>query len=66
MLTFHFTAAFPDYPSHSRGHNSRAQNYFYPDTPKNYQITQYDKPIAEHGLMTLPSGKKVREPTQHD
>lgn len=36
------------------------QNYFYPDTPKNYQITQYDRPIAEHGEITLPSGKKVR------
>lgn len=36
------------------------QNYFYPDTPKNYQITQYDRPIAEHGEIVLPSGKKVR------
>lgn len=38
----------------------RPQNYFYPDTPKNYQITQYDHPIAEHGELVLPSGKKVR------
>ncbi|CAN0495298.1 unnamed protein product [Laminaria digitata] len=36
------------------------QNYFYPDTPKNYQITQYDRPIAEHGEITLPSGKRVK------
>ncbi|CAM9861325.1 unnamed protein product [Discosporangium mesarthrocarpum] len=35
------------------------KNYYYPDTPKNYQITQYDKPIAEHGMLTLPSGTKV-------
>ncbi|CBN78448.1 glutamyl-tRNA(Gln) amidotransferase, B subunit [Ectocarpus siliculosus] len=35
------------------------KNYFYPDTPKNYQITQYDRPIAEHGEIVLPSGKKV-------
>lgn len=35
------------------------KNYFYPDTPKNYQITQYDRPIAEHGMIALPSGKKV-------
>ncbi|CAN0528609.1 unnamed protein product, partial [Scytosiphon promiscuus] len=36
-----------------------SQNYFYPDTPKNYQITQYDRPIAEHGEIVLPSGKRV-------
>lgn len=39
------------------------QNYFYPDTPKNYQITQYDRPIAEHGEIVLPSGKKVCAPS---
>ena len=39
--------------------NAQTQNYFYPDTPKNYQITQYDRPIAEHGEIVLPSGKKV-------
>lgn len=37
----------------------RRKNYFYPDTPKNYQITQYDQPIAEHGKIVLPSGKQV-------
>mmetsp|Transcript_6984 Transcript_6984/g.9234 ORF Transcript_6984/g.9234 Transcript_6984/m.9234 type:complete len:554 (+) Transcript_6984:56-1717(+) len=35
------------------------KNYYYPDTPKNYQITQYDYPICEHGELELPSGKKV-------
>ena len=35
------------------------KNYFYPDTPKNYQITQYDNPIGSHGTLELPSGRNV-------
>lgn len=38
------------------------KNYFYPDTPKNYQITQFDKSYAEKGFLEfkLNSGRMVK------
>ncbi|MSR76582.1 MAG: Asp-tRNA(Asn)/Glu-tRNA(Gln) amidotransferase subunit GatB [Candidatus Ryanbacteria bacterium] len=36
------------------------KNYFYPDQPKGYQISQYDEPMVAGGLITTPSGKQIR------
>lgn len=36
------------------------KNYYYPDLPKNYQISQYDLPIAVHGYLEINAGGRNR------
>jgi aspartyl-tRNA(Asn)/glutamyl-tRNA(Gln) amidotransferase subunit B len=36
------------------------KNYFYPDMPKNYQISQYDMPLTTGGAVALATGRSVK------
>jgi len=35
------------------------KNYFYPDMPKDYQVSQYDRPICADGFLDLPNGTRI-------
>ncbi|GAA5502082.1 aspartyl/glutamyl-tRNA(Asn/Gln) amidotransferase subunit B [Deinococcus xinjiangensis] len=40
------------------------KNYFYPDAPKNFQLSQYDRPIARDGFLEI-GGEKIRIKRAH-
>ena len=44
----------------SRNSKNDRKNYYYTDLPKSYQISQFDKPLCEHGYVEIdtPNGKK--------
>ena len=44
----------------SKDSKNDRKNYYYPDTPRAYQISQYDKPLCEHGYIEIETSKGTK------